>query len=229
MQEGGVDMWCYGDLAGRFFTERVTGDAGYFDIIYTLDTYDLYFAFNKNTPDSVVESFQAALDVLRHEPDPSGVAEYQRIVYRYMGVSCLPGPPVTAEQVKTLVNFTAEALEKDTPGTIGRINAGEHPFWNRDNRALYSFVYDTNVTIVAEADNPRLTGVNMKGKTDIAGTPFRDQIVTRALAERTGWVDYIWMIPEENGIYYKSAYFRLTEGSDNKQYIVVSGLYTACE
>lgn len=229
MQEGGIDMWCYGDLAGHYFTGKVTGDPGYFETVYTLDSYDLYYAFNTNTSDSVVGSFQSALDTLRYEPDPAGVTQYQRIVYKYMGVSCLSHPPVTAEQVKWLVNFTAEELEKDTTGTITRINAGEHPFRDRDNRALYTFVYDTNVTIVAEADNPRLTGVNMKGKTDIAGTPFRDLITQRALAEGTGWVDYIWMIPEQNGIYHKSAYFRLTEGSDKQKYIVVSGIYMPCE
>ncbi len=229
MKEGGIDMWCYGDMAGRFFMEKVTGDPGYFEVIYTLESYDLYYAFNKNIPDSVVDSFQEALDALRNKPDPSGVTEYQRIVYKYMGVSCLTDPPVTADQAIRLVNLTAVALEKDTPGTLARINAGEHPFWDRDNRALYTFVYDTNVTIVAEADNPHLIGVNMKGKTDIAGTPFRDQIVQRALEEGSGWVDYIWLIPEENGIYYKSACFRLVEGSDNQEYIVVSGIYRPCK
>ncbi|WP_301663450.1 transporter substrate-binding domain-containing protein [Methanoculleus frigidifontis] len=226
MQEGAIDLWCYGDLAGRHFTREVTGDAGYFEVVSTLDTRDLYYAFNKDTPDSVVETFQAALDTLRHEPDATGVTAYQRIVYRYIGVSCLSDPPVAADQVTGLVNLTAEALEADTPGTLARINAGEHPYWDENNRALYVFVYDTNTTIVAEADNPRLIGVNMKGKTDIAGTPFRDQITERALAERTGWVDYIWMIPEKNGIYCKSAYFRLVEGSDDNRYIVISGMYT---
>ncbi len=28
MKEGGIDMWCYGDMAGRFFMEKVTGDPG---------------------------------------------------------------------------------------------------------------------------------------------------------------------------------------------------------
>ncbi|HUU75332.1 MAG TPA: transporter substrate-binding domain-containing protein [Methanoregulaceae archaeon] len=229
IQDGEIDFWCYGDLAGRYFAEKETGDPDYFEIVYTLDTHDLYFAFNRNTPDSVVQAFQEALDTLRYQPDEAGVIEYQRIAYQYIGVSCLSHPPVTADQVKGLVNFTAEAMEKDAPGTLARINSGEHPFWDRDNRALYVFVYDTNVTIIAEADNPRLIGVNMVGKTDIAGTPFRDLIINKALAEGTGWVDYIWMIPEENGIYQKSAYFRLVKGNNDNRYIVVSGMYIPCK
>jgi len=86
-------------------------------------------------------------------------------------------------------------------------------------------VYDTGVTIVAEADNPRLIGVTTRGKTEITGVPFRDRIVHQALEERSGWVDYVWMTPEYNGICHKSAYFRLVEGTDGGRQIVVGGVY----
>lgn len=112
------------------------------------------------------------------------------------------------------------------PGTIARINAGMHPCWDRENHALYVFVYDTGVTIVAEADRPRLIGVNMRGKTDIRGVPLRDRIVERPLAGGSGWQDSAWMVPAQNGTYEKSAFFRLVEGTDGEQYIVVSGMYT---
>jgi len=228
MQEGTLDLWCYGETVGRYHAGKVTGDPNSFAVIYTLEYQDHYFAFNQNTSDQFIADFQAALDTLRYEPDEMGITEYQRIMYRYLGVSCVQDPPVTSAQVTGLVDFTAEAIKNDAPGTIARINAGEHPFWDRENKALYVFVYDTNVTIVAEADNFRLVGVHMKGKTDVTGIPFRDQIVERALAEGTGWVDYIWMIPDENGVYYKSAYFRLVEGSDSLPYIVASGMYIPC-
>jgi len=229
MEEGTIDLWCYGDLAGRYHAGTVTGDPSYFKVVYTLDSGDLYYAFNKNTSDQTVDAFQEVLNTLRYEPDSTGVTEYQRIVYQYAGVSCLPDSRITAGQVTGLVDLTAGYMEEDTPGTLARINAGEHPFWDRDNRALYVFVYDTDVTIVAEADNPRLIGVSMKGKTDIAGTPFRDLLTQTALSEGSGWVDYIWMVPEENGIYEKSAYCRLVNGSDGNRYIVVSGMYAPCD
>jgi polar amino acid transport system substrate-binding protein len=226
LHEGTIDLFCYGDFAGRYFLEKATDNPDNYGIIYRFEADEIYFAFNRETPDSLVEAFRESLDTLRYQPDQTGITEYQRILYSYIGASYLPDPSITREKVTELVDRTADAIEKDTPATFARINAGEHPFWDRENRALYVFVYDTNVTIVAEADNPRLIGVNMRGKTDIAGTPFRDQITDTALTEGTGWVDYLWMIPEMNGIYHKSAYFKLTEGSDNNQYIVVSGLYT---
>ncbi|GAA5262705.1 cache domain-containing protein [Methanocalculus sp. MC3] len=227
LQDGTIDLFCYGEFAGRYFIEKSTDNADNFGILYRFETDDIYFAFNRETSDDLVGAFQDALDTLRYQPDQTGITEYQRILYSYIGVSYLPDPPVTREEVIGLVDSTADAIEKDTPGTFARINAGEHPFWDSENRALYVFVYDTNVTIVAEADNPRLVGENMRGKTDIVGTPFRDQITDIALTEGSGWVDYKWMIPEMNGIYHKSVYFKLIEGSDTNQYIVISGLYTA--
>lgn len=228
MNERSIDLWCYGETAGRYFTGKVTGDPGYFRVVYELETRDLWYAFHKDTPDETVNAFQSALDTLRLRPDSVGVTEYQRIFYRYSGVSCMDQPPVTRDQAMELVAYTAAEMEKDTPGTIARINAGEHPFWDRENRALYVFIYDTNVTLVAEADNPRLVGVNMRGRTDVAGTPFRDRIVKGAIADGTGWSGYVWMVPEETGIYHKIAYFQRVVGSDSQSYIVASGVYTPC-
>jgi polar amino acid transport system substrate-binding protein len=81
-QEDKIDLWCFGDLAGRYFARKVIGDANAFTPVYTLDTYDLYYAFNKDTPNSTVKSFQDALDIIRTKPDQSGITEYQRIIMR---------------------------------------------------------------------------------------------------------------------------------------------------
>ena len=79
-QKDRIDLWCYGDLAGRFFARQETGDPNTFATVYTLDKYDLYYAFNKDTPDSVVKSFQDALDAIRNPANQSGISQYQRIV-----------------------------------------------------------------------------------------------------------------------------------------------------
>ena len=47
---------------------------------------------------------------------------------------------------------------------------------------------DTNVTMVANSDNILMVGVNYRGKTGIAGTPLRDEIVADALANSVDWV-----------------------------------------
>ncbi len=79
-----IDLWCYGDLAGRFFSRQETGNPDTFAVVYTLNKQDLYYAFNKDTPNSVVKSFQDALDAIRSPTNQSGVSEYQRIVIKYV-------------------------------------------------------------------------------------------------------------------------------------------------
>jgi polar amino acid transport system substrate-binding protein len=84
------------------------------------------------------------------------------------------------------------------------------------------------VTIVADGGNAAYKGLNMSGKTDVAGTPFRDQIVAGALRQGTGWVEYVFMNPAESGLFEKTAYYTLVKGSDGEMYVVCSGTYKPC-
>ena len=109
------------------------------------------------------------------------------------------------------------------------IYRNEAPYRDSEDPGLYAFVYDTNLTIVAHADNIQLVGENFKGKTDVTGKPFRDEILEGALKNGTGWVDYVYMHPVQTNLYYKTTYYRLTQGSDGKSYIVCSGNYKNCQ
>jgi signal transduction histidine kinase len=70
-----------------------------------------------------------------------------------------------------------------------------------------------------------LVGKSMKGKPDIKGKKFRDEIVERALKGETGWEDYLYQKPGETGIHPKTTYFSKAVGSDGVVYIVCSGMY----
>lgn len=131
---------------------------------------------------------------------------------------------VTESDVTGLVELTAANLAKDAAGTIAAIVAAEHPYKNKDNGANYVFVYDTDVTMVA---HPKavLVGKSYKGKPDVRGKKFRDEIVEGAIANSTGWVDYSYTKPGDKGIHAKKTYFQLCEGSDGKTYVVCSGMY----
>lgn len=131
---------------------------------------------------------------------------------------------ITEEQVVGLVSQTCSDLSKDAVGTIAQINKGAAPYKNPANPALYVFIYDPEVTMVA---HPRadLVGKSVKGKPDVKGKKFRDEIVERALKGETAWVDYLYQKPGETGIHPKTTYFAKTTGSDGKTYIVCSGKY----
>jgi len=227
LERGELDLWSTGELSGRYLINKHAARPDDIESVYTLHTNEYYFAFSRDTPDTLVTAFQQALEDIRLEKDAQGVSEYERILYRYLEVECV-AQPLGDEAIMQLVNLTATAIEADVAGAFAAINAGEHPYKNRAQQELYVFVYDTNVTMVADADNIKLVGVNFRGKTDVTGKPFRDEIVAGALRNGSGWVEYLYINPVETGLYLKKTYYQLVRGSDGQQYVVCSGMYKRC-
>ncbi|MDD1639212.1 MAG: transporter substrate-binding domain-containing protein [Methanomicrobiales archaeon] len=228
MEGGEIDLWATGDLTGRYEMQKAGVNPDAYEIVYTLSENDFYFIFSRDVPETLVSAFQQALGTVRKQRDPQGITEYERIMYRYLGVSCAR-KTISDEAVRDLVATTARDIEKNAPETIRHINAGEAPYRDPVNPALYVFVLDTNVTVVAHADNIQVVGFNQRGKTDVTGKPFRDEIVEGALAHGTGWEDYVYSNPVEAGVYRKTAYYQLVRGSDGNSYVVSSGTYKGCE
>ncbi|WAI00540.1 transporter substrate-binding domain-containing protein [Methanogenium organophilum] len=226
LRDGDIDLWAYGEVSGRYFAEQVTGDASGIEVVYSFPYVPLYYAFSLDVPDATVQSFQQALDAVKTAREP-GYSEFERILYRYLGVGCYRNVTSDAE-VMALANLTAEAIEQDAQGTFRKINEGEAPYLDPENPARYVFVYDTDLVLVANADNPASVGNNFQGLVDVTGTPFRDEIRSGALQNGTGWVEYVFLDPEESGLYNKMTFYRLTQGSDGQQYIVCSGKYKDC-
>lgn len=131
---------------------------------------------------------------------------------------------VTREQVTALVDTTCAAIEKDAAGTFAAIDAGEAPYVDPQDPSLYAFVYDGQITLVADPD-ASLRGTNLRGVPDEAGTCFRDQIVVGAFANGSGWVEYVKRKPGADGLYRKESYYRLVTGSDGAEYVVGAGRY----
>lgn len=139
------------------------------------------------------------------------------------GTTGIAGEP-TDEQVTMLVDQVAAEIEKDAKGTFEKIISGAHPYRNKDNPELYAFVYNENVEIVAHVTTS-LVGRSYKGKPDVKGKKFRDEIVEGALKNGTGWVNYAYQKPGEKGIHNKTTYFKLVTGNDGTKYVVCSGKY----
>ena len=228
LEGGEIDLWATGDLTGRYEMQKAGVNPDAYEIVYTLSENDFYFIFSRDVPETLVSAFQQALGTVRKQRDPQGITEYERIMYRYLGVSCAR-KTISDKAVRDLVATTARDIEKNAPETIRHINAGEAPYRDPVNPALYVFVLDTNVTVVAHADNIQVVGFNQRGKTDVTGKPFRDEIVEGALAHGTGWEDYVYSNPVEAGVYRKTAYYQLVRGSDGNSYVVSSGTYKGCE
>lgn len=131
----------------------------------------------------------------------------------------------TEEEVVALVKQTKEAIEKNALQTFARINRAEHPYKNKDNPSLYVFVFDTDLTVVAHAIKTKVVGKNVKGKPDVKGKKFRDEMLEKANKDGKGWVDYYFLNPKSKKTEHKTAYIELAVGNDGKGYIVGSGKY----
>jgi polar amino acid transport system substrate-binding protein len=126
LEEGEIDLWATGDVTGRYemMVAGVNPDA--YEIVSTLSENDFYFIFSKDVPDELVRAFSQALVMVRNQKDAQGISEYERIIYRNIGVGCTR-QPFSDEAVIALVNTTVEAIRKNAPDTFRRINAGEAP------------------------------------------------------------------------------------------------------
>jgi signal transduction histidine kinase len=131
---------------------------------------------------------------------------------------------VSEQQVIDLVDLTSAAVTKDVKATFAAIDAGDKPYVDPSDPGLYAFVYNKDVTLVATPD-ATVRGQNMKGKADLVGRLFRDEIVAGALAMGTGWVQYVYKEPEKTGLFRKATYYKLTAGNDGNTYVVCAGRY----
>jgi len=131
---------------------------------------------------------------------------------------------IKEEQVIALVQLTAKNIRADAASTLHKIAAGYPPFKDTYNSTLYVFVYDENVNMVAHPDT-NLMGHNFKGRTDVRGVQFRDEIVKRALSKGEGWTEYHYSKPGEMGIFPKKTYCEKVIGSDRNTYIIACGKY----
>ena len=131
----------------------------------------------------------------------------------------------TNEEVIGLVKETRAALEQDAEQTIDSILFAEHPYKNENNPSLYVFVLDTNLTVAAHPIMPHIVGVNLKGKPDVKGKMFREEMLKKALSDGSGWVDYHYMNPQSQKITQKMSYFELANGSYGVKYSVGCGKY----
>jgi polar amino acid transport system substrate-binding protein len=83
LQNDSIDAWAYSETAGRWLIQDSGVNASDYRAAYRLGQIEAYYAFNKETPDPIVQSFQEALDSLKSNKDQFGVSDYNRILSNY--------------------------------------------------------------------------------------------------------------------------------------------------
>jgi polar amino acid transport system substrate-binding protein len=219
-----IQCIAYG-LAGHNLVIQSLGySAEQFGTPFTIHSEELWYAFNAQTDQQMIDDFQKQLNLLKTEKATDGSSEYEKILNRYSFIQ-FGTDGITEKMVIDLVNQTVSDLENDAITTIDKINQGLAPYKDPVNSALYSFVYDTTIVMVAHADNKSLVGKSFAGKPDATGKKFRDEIVRGALENGSGWEDYVYTRPDQSGLYYKTTYYKLVTASNKVKYIICAGRY----
>ena len=100
IKNGTIDAWAYNDIAGIWLLQQSGANASDYRVACVLAQGNGYYAFNKETPDSIVQSFQQALDQIKNNKDSSGISDYQKIIYKYI--------PLTLNRIPAAVLAQAE-------------------------------------------------------------------------------------------------------------------------
>jgi polar amino acid transport system substrate-binding protein len=84
LENGSLDAWAHGDMAGLWLIQQSGRNASDYEVAYVLGQPDAYYAFNIETPDSLVQSFQQAIDYIKSSKDKDGVSDYEKILSKYV-------------------------------------------------------------------------------------------------------------------------------------------------
>jgi ABC-type amino acid transport substrate-binding protein len=188
LQNGSIDAWAYGDTAGIWLIQKSGANASDYGVAYVLGQTDYYYAFNKEIPDSLVRSFQEAIDYIKSNKDANGVSDYERILAKYVPTMHVTNNTEEIMEENEVTAFLNEAVTylKDTgkEKALQEFNNHSGSFVRGD---LYIFAYDFNGTNIAHPIMPDLVG--QRGLLDINGV----DVVGRelALARRGGGTMYI--------------------------------------
>lgn len=218
LKAGTIDAWAYPDLVGVWLADKSGLNASEYEVVYQL-TKDspLYYAFNKNTSDSTIKVFQEALNQTKKGKETDGISDFEKILYRYLPV--LYGRSnVTSHQIMDLVNRTSADIGINASRTFINISTGARNY--KDNPDIALFVIDTGAIVMAHSSRTELVGLNETNRADVSGKKFIEAMVLGALKNGVGQEDYIYSDPNRTGLYFKTAYYRLTRGNDGREYIV---------
>ncbi|HWQ18624.1 MAG TPA: cache domain-containing protein [Methanotrichaceae archaeon] len=184
LQNDSIDAWAYSDISGIWLINESGADTSDFKIAYTLGQIDLYYAFNKETPDSLVQSFQQAIDSINNNKDKDGVTDYEKILNKYVPAEYAINNTDESRLMAFLNEAAAYVKDNGKEKALQEFNNRSGSFVRGD---LYIFAYDFNEINLAHPFMPSLVG--QKGLLDINGMDVtRNEL---SLAKRGGGFMYL--------------------------------------
>jgi polar amino acid transport system substrate-binding protein len=87
LKNGTIDAIAFNEISSIWLLQQSGANASDYKVAYDLNqgnNYDVYYALNNGTSDSLVQSFQQALDYIRSSRDANGVSNYDKILSKYI-------------------------------------------------------------------------------------------------------------------------------------------------
>jgi polar amino acid transport system substrate-binding protein len=87
LKNGTIDGMVTDEIIAFWLLNQSGENVSDYKVVYDLQqgkSYDIYYAFNNHTSDSIVQSFQQALDYLKSNKDANGVSDYDKILSKYI-------------------------------------------------------------------------------------------------------------------------------------------------
>jgi polar amino acid transport system substrate-binding protein len=109
LKNGSIDAWAYGDIAGIWLLNKSGAAASDYEAVYVLGQTSDYYAFNKETPDSLVQSFQQAVDYIKNHKDENGVSDYEKICSKYTPLMKQYAP--SWQNINPIFSYIADQLK----------------------------------------------------------------------------------------------------------------------
>ena len=184
LQNGSIDAWAYGDAAGIWLIQESGANASDYEIAFVLGQTDYYYAFNKETPDYIVQSFQQAIDYVKSNTDKDGLNNYEKILTKYIPAMYATNNTEENRVTAFLNEAVAYVNDNGKEKALQEFNNRSGSFVRGD---LYVFAYDFNGTNLAHPIMPDLVG--QRGLLDINGADVVSSEL--ALAKRGAGTMYL--------------------------------------
>ncbi|MDD1728985.1 MAG: transporter substrate-binding domain-containing protein, partial [Methanospirillum sp.] len=156
-----IDLVTSGDIAGEYFIKKRNGTPETYRISYRMDSTPLYYAFNKDTPEDLLNRFEQGLDRISLPPADGGMSKRDQVMSAYNPVSGLSSLKFYTEEyypfnyllngtpAGTSVDVLAEVFKRlDVNLSRGQISLGS---WDEGYRRTMN---QTGTVIFSTARSP---------------------------------------------------------------------------
>ena len=124
--------------------------------------------------------------------------------------------------VEDLVNRASSVIADEGRAGFPKLRDKTGPFLFMDT---YVFVYTPEGLEVVNPGQPSMEGTNIIDLKDVNGKDISRQLITKAMENGSGWVEYYWYKPGDNTPMRKLTFVRKVQNGD-ETFVVGSGFYT---